>query len=120
MTCCGGIEPTLGKWVPVVDDTANPTAPPTSDADRTSDDVVVSMPATLPRLTDRELEVLRYLPTRLSNGEIAGSLSISQNTVKTHLKEIYRKLHVGCRNEAIVVATEQSLLPPESAGALAP
>ena len=86
----------------MVDDSANPTAPPTA----------------FPPLTGRELEVLHYLPTRLSNGEIAGSLSISQNTVKTHLKEIYRKLHVGSRNEAIVAATKRNLLPPESAGSL--
>ena len=103
----------------MVDDTANPTAARISDSDVIAETVVVPLAATLPRLTDRELEVLRYLPTRLSNGEIAGSLSISQNTVKTHLKEIYRKLHVGCRNEAIVAATKQNLLPPESAGALA-
>src|SRR6476659_2813613 len=48
-------------------------------------------------LTKRELDVLRYLPTRLSNVDIGERLRISQNTVKTHLKDIYRKLRVSSR-----------------------
>ena len=60
-------------------------------------------------LTRRERDVLRYLPTRLSNMEIAARLRISQNTVKTHLKGIYRKLRVGCRNDAIVAAARNGL-----------
>jgi len=61
-------------------------------------------------LTSRELDVLRYLPTRLSNIDIGARLRISQNTVKTHLKDIYRKLRVGSRNEAVVVAVRLGLL----------
>src|SRR5690242_4864934 len=61
-------------------------------------------------LTTRELDVLRYLPTRLSNIDIGSRLKISQNTVKTHLKDIYRKLRVGSRNEAVVVAVRLGLL----------
>jgi DNA-binding NarL/FixJ family response regulator len=61
-------------------------------------------------LTTRELDVLRYLPTRLSNVDIGARLRISQNTVKTHLKDIYRKLRVGSRNEAVVVAVRLGLL----------
>jgi ATP/maltotriose-dependent transcriptional regulator MalT len=61
-------------------------------------------------LTTRELDVLRYLPTRLSNIDIGARLRISQNTVKTHLKDIYRKLRVGSRNEAVVVAVRLGLL----------
>jgi LuxR family maltose regulon positive regulatory protein len=57
-------------------------------------------------LTDRELDVLRYLPTRLSTTEIAGQLGISPNTVKTHLKNIYQKLGARSRNEAIVKAAQ--------------
>ncbi len=64
-------------------------------------------------LTARELDVLRYLPTRLSNIEIASRLAISQNTVKTHLKDIYRKLDVGSRNDAVVVALRLGLLTLE-------
>ena len=61
-------------------------------------------------LTTRELDVLRFLPTRLSNVDIGSRLRISQNTVKTHLKDIYRKLRVGSRNEAVVVAVRLGLL----------
>ena len=57
-------------------------------------------------LSDRELEVVRYLPTSLSNGEIAAQLYISLNTVKTHLRAIYRKLEVTGRREAIRRAEE--------------
>ncbi|MBV8560884.1 MAG: response regulator transcription factor, partial [Acidimicrobiia bacterium] len=61
-------------------------------------------------LTSRELDVLRYLPTRLSNIDIGARLRISQNTVKTHLKDIYRKLRVSSRNEAVVAAVRLGLL----------
>jgi DNA-binding CsgD family transcriptional regulator len=61
-------------------------------------------------LTSRELDVLRYLPTRLSNLDIGARLRISQNTVKTHLKDIYRKLRVSSRNEAVVAAVRLGLL----------
>jgi LuxR family maltose regulon positive regulatory protein len=53
------------------------------------------------QLSERELEVLRYLPSRLSNAEIAGRLYVSVNTLKTHLKAIYRKLGVTSRSEAV-------------------
>jgi LuxR family transcriptional regulator, maltose regulon positive regulatory protein len=66
-----------------------------------------SPPASPPRrLTDRELDILRYLPTRLSTTEIAAQLGISPNTVKTHLKNIYQKLGARSRNEAIVKAAQ--------------
>ena len=51
-------------------------------------------------LTERELDVLRYLPTTMTLREIADQLYISQNTVKTHVKAIYRKL--GCTTRAEV------------------
>jgi LuxR family maltose regulon positive regulatory protein len=52
-------------------------------------------------LSDREEAVLRYLPTLLSKAEIASELFVSVNTVKTHTKNIYRKLGVGTRTEAV-------------------
>jgi LuxR family maltose regulon positive regulatory protein len=55
-------------------------------------------------LTDREREVLRLLPSRLTLREIAGELSISMNTLKFHLKVIYRKLDCGSRAEAAEIA----------------
>jgi LuxR family maltose regulon positive regulatory protein len=51
-------------------------------------------------LSERELEVVRYLPTPLSSTEIAAQLYISLNTLKTHLGAIYRKLGVDGRRAA--------------------
>jgi LuxR family maltose regulon positive regulatory protein len=62
------------------------------------------------RLTDRELTVLRYLPTMMSNSEIAAEMYFSVNTVKTHLKSIYRKLEVTRRREAVERARVLSLI----------
>lgn len=61
-------------------------------------------------LTRRELDVLRYLPTRLSNSDIGARLRISQNTVKTHVKDIYKKLQVNSRNDAVIAAARLGLL----------
>jgi LuxR family maltose regulon positive regulatory protein len=57
-------------------------------------------------LSDRELDVVRYLPSRMSSAEVAASLYISLNTLKTHLRSIYRKLGVSTREEAIRRAEE--------------
>jgi LuxR family maltose regulon positive regulatory protein len=57
-------------------------------------------------LSDRELEVIRYLPTTLSSSEIASQLYISLNTLKTHLRAVYRKLGVSGRSEAIAKAKD--------------
>ncbi len=63
-------------------------------------------------LSDRELAVLRYLPTLMSNQDIGGELFISINTVKTHLRQIYRKLDVNTRRGAVDRARELHLLGP--------
>jgi LuxR family maltose regulon positive regulatory protein len=52
-------------------------------------------------LSDRETAVLRYLPTALSKAEIASEMFVSVNTVKTHMKNIYRKLDVTDRSHAV-------------------
>jgi LuxR family transcriptional regulator, maltose regulon positive regulatory protein len=57
-------------------------------------------------LSERELEVLRYLPTVLTAAEIARDLHVSVNTVKAHLRSIYRKLDVSRRREAVVRGRE--------------
>lgn len=62
------------------------------------------------QLTEREYELLRLLPTRLPNAEIASVLGVSLNTVKTHLKHLYRKLGVADRGEAIEEAERLHLL----------
>jgi LuxR family maltose regulon positive regulatory protein len=61
-------------------------------------------------LTDRELEVLSYLPSRLTNTELADHFYVSVNTIKTHMAHIYRKLDVANRNGAIIRARELGLL----------
>jgi ATP/maltotriose-dependent transcriptional regulator MalT len=58
----------------------------------------------LENLTEREREVLRLLPSRLTLREIAGELFISVNTLKFHLKVLYRKLECNSRAEAAEVA----------------
>jgi ATP/maltotriose-dependent transcriptional regulator MalT len=54
-------------------------------------------------LTPREREVLRYLGTPMSMGEIAGALFVSRNTVKSHVRNIYGKLGVRTRREAVAL-----------------
>jgi LuxR family transcriptional regulator, maltose regulon positive regulatory protein len=61
-------------------------------------------------LSPGELRVLRYLPTNLSRPEIAGELSVSVNTVSTHVRSIYAKLQVGDRSSAVQRARELRLL----------
>lgn len=65
-------------------------------------------------LTDRELELLALLPTRLTNVELAHRFFVSVNTIKTHAAHIYGKLGVSNRNGAIVRATQLGLLTPYS------
>jgi LuxR family transcriptional regulator, maltose regulon positive regulatory protein len=61
-------------------------------------------------LSEREQAVLRLLPTLLSYPEIAGELFVSVNTVKTHVKTIYRKLDVTSRRDAVTRARELRLI----------
>ncbi|MFU8850065.1 LuxR C-terminal-related transcriptional regulator [Micromonospora sp. SL1-18] len=61
-------------------------------------------------LTERELTILRYLQSILSNVEIASELSLSVNTVKTHVRNIYRKLDATRRREAVQRARELRLI----------
>ena len=63
-----------------------------------------------PRLTDRELEVLRLVALGKSNREIAGDLYISENTVKNHVRNILEKLHLHTRMEAVMYAVREKLL----------
>ncbi|HYI33544.1 MAG TPA: LuxR C-terminal-related transcriptional regulator [Glaciibacter sp.] len=61
-------------------------------------------------LTDRELEILAYLPTRFTNVELADICFVSVNTIKTHMAHIYRKLDATNRDTAIHRARELGLL----------
>lgn len=64
-------------------------------------------------LSARELEVLRLVAAGSTNGEIAGKLWITEQTVKFHLSNIYRKLDVGNRTEASRYAHLNGLVGPE-------
>jgi ATP/maltotriose-dependent transcriptional regulator MalT len=72
--------------------------------------VEVSQDALVDPLTDRELDVLRLLAEGLSNRDIADQLVLSVGTVKVHTRNIYSKLGVGSRTQAIVRGRELGLL----------
>jgi DNA-binding NarL/FixJ family response regulator len=67
-----------------------------------------SIPA--PKLTNREMEVLRAVARGLNNREIARELFISENTVKNHIRNILEKLQLHSRMEAVVYAVREKLL----------
>jgi LuxR family maltose regulon positive regulatory protein len=62
------------------------------------------------QLSRSELRVLRYLPTNLTRREIAGELSVSLNTVDTHVRRIYAKLGAPDRSAAVERGRELRLL----------
>jgi len=64
----------------------------------------------LEELSPSELRVLRFLPTNLTRPEIAGELYVSINTVNTHVRNIYSKLHVRDRSSAVQRARQLRLL----------
>jgi len=61
-------------------------------------------------LTDRERELLAYLPSRLTNAELAAQFFVSVNTIKTHTAHIYRKLDAPNRSAAVARASELGLI----------
>ncbi|WP_432458129.1 LuxR C-terminal-related transcriptional regulator [Cellulomonas iranensis] len=62
------------------------------------------------RLTERERHVLACLPSHMTVGEIGAALFVSPNTVKTHVRSVYRKLGVTSRRDAVRTAVERGLL----------
>jgi DNA-binding CsgD family transcriptional regulator len=69
-------------------------------------------------ISDRELEILRLVATGASNQQIAQQLSISINTVKVHLRNIFNKIGVVSRTEATVYAISNGLISVDSRAAL--
>ncbi len=67
-------------------------------------------PSHISNLTDRELEVLRLIAQGLGNKEIAARLSLSENTVKTHVRNILSKLNARSRAEAAAYAVRVGLV----------
>ena len=68
-------------------------------------------------LSESELRVLRYLPTNLRGPEIAAELFVSLNTIRTHLRNVYAKLGVHSRADAVKRARELGLLSPPRSSA---
>lgn len=64
----------------------------------------------LPSLSDREWEVLQLLCEGMSNKEMAQKLFLSENTIKTHLSNLYLKLNVERRTQAVQVALSLGLM----------
>jgi LuxR family transcriptional regulator, maltose regulon positive regulatory protein len=67
-------------------------------------------------LSGGEVRVLRYLPTNLTMPEIARELSVSLNTVKTHVRHLYAKFGAHHRAEAVDLARALGLLAPARTG----
>jgi two-component system NarL family response regulator len=63
-----------------------------------------------PKLTDREMEVLRLVAKGMNNRDIAKELYISENTVKNHIRNILEKLHLHSRMEAVVYAVREKMI----------
>ncbi len=73
-----------------------------------------AQPATLrPRLTARELSVLQLMATSATNRAIAEQLSVSEETVRTHVKNILRKLDQPNRTQAVLAGVRRGLISPE-------
>lgn len=72
--------------------------------------VLKGMRSPLPKLTDREVDVLRLLASGSTNKEIARALFVTEATVKSHLVHIFSKLGVDSRSRAIHVAQETGLI----------
>ena len=94
---CDLLEPGLASSAAASAPTAQP-----SDGQET--------PLAIERLSEREREVLTHLSGMLSTAEIATEMYLSVNTVKTHLRSIYRKLSVGHRSEAVRRARQLGLI----------
>ncbi|MFE2276916.1 LuxR C-terminal-related transcriptional regulator [Streptomyces sp. NPDC059454] len=91
----GTAPPSVGRRTPGTGPSPRPYEPP---------------PPVVEELSARERDVLRRLALTMSTEEIAADLYVSVNTVKTHLKSVYRKLSVNRRNEAVRRARELDLL----------
>jgi DNA-binding NarL/FixJ family response regulator len=77
-------------------------------AKRDDEERTEELPA--PRLTDREMQVLKLVARGMNNRDIAKELFISENTVKNHVRNILEKLQIHSRMEAVMVAVREKLI----------
>jgi len=77
-------------------------------ARRDTDDRAEEVPA--PKLTEREMQVLKLIARGMNNRDIAKELFISENTVKNHVRNILEKLQIHSRMEAVMVAVREKLI----------
>jgi len=77
-------------------------------AGRDAEERVQQVPA--PRLTEREMQVLKLVARGMNNRDIAKELFISENTVKNHVRNILEKLQIHSRMEAVMVAVREKLI----------
>lgn len=91
----------LGIWVGT-----QLTTPRADGAFERNDKAIVSL-----GLTPREFQILEHLAKGSSNKEIARSLDVSPNTVKTHIASLFHKLDVNGRGKAVEAARSLSLIP---------
>ena len=87
-----------------------PAGSPQSDIENQKSDIENRKSEWVEPLSERELDVLKLLGTELSGPEIAGRLSVSLNTLRTHTKNIYGKLGVNSRRAAVRRGEELGLL----------
>lgn len=69
-----------------------------------------------PHLTEREIEVIKALAQGMSNKQIAQTLHISEKTVRNHASNIYKKLHIYDRTQAVIYAVRRGLVDLETLG----
>jgi DNA-binding NarL/FixJ family response regulator len=68
----------------------------------------------LDTLTPREVEILTLVGTGLTNAQIAASLFITENTVKTHVARVFDKLGIHERVQAVIIAYDTGLVAPQT------
>jgi LuxR family transcriptional regulator, maltose regulon positive regulatory protein len=100
----------LHLLAPVPRQYAGPGSSPVSTAELAG--IVAARPVMREPLTESETRVLRYLPTNLPAPEIASELTLSVNTVRTHIRHLYEKLAAHSRTGAVERARALGLLAP--------